>query len=402
MLGRAGQRAYDRGDIPAAVNMLERATKLAPVTGRPRWLVHLGYALKDAGELERSSVAFAVAAEEADQSGDVGTAARARIGTRWTGAQTGGAKADWTAVARELATLEAVSDDYGLAEGFAVLGIFQSWIGRSEAAAASFERARELAIRTGSRRLGTMALSFQVMLEAWGHLPADEGLRSCDELLEQHRGTAMESFICAARSNYLSLLGNEVDARREVERARAMAREFGYELQAIGAAMAVADQALRARRPEEAEAAARQGFERLQGMGETGFASTMAGLLAQALYAQGRYDDAERWTETVRGLAAPEDFEPQVRWRSVRAKVLARRRAFEEADVLSRDAVGIAAETDWHRFHADALVDRAEILELAGNTDEAVDALRTALELYERKQARVEARHTRRRLEELS
>ena len=402
LLGRAGQRAYDRGDIPAAVNLLGRAANLAQPPDAAPWLVHLGYALKDAGELERSSAAFASAAEQAERSGDTGTAARARIGARWTGAQTGepGA-ADWTAVARELETLEKAGDDYGLAEGLTVVGTFQSWIGRSEAAAASFERARDVAQRTGSRRLATMALSFQVMLEAWGHLPADEGLRWCDELLEQHGGTPMEAFIRAARSNYLSLLGEEEAARRDVQREREIAREFGYELQAAGAGMAVADQALRARRPAEAEAAAREGFEELIGMGETGFASTMAGLLAEALYAQGRFDEAERWTETVREMAAAEDFEPQVRWRTVLAKVRAQRGALEDAESLSRGAVAIAAATDWHRFHADALVARAEVLQLAGRVAEAVEALRSAVELYERKQARVDASHVQQMLERL-
>src|SRR5947208_16734239 len=49
-LGRAGQRAFERGDIPAAVNLLARATEL-PVPsdrGRPEWVILLRYAPKDA------------------------------------------------------------------------------------------------------------------------------------------------------------------------------------------------------------------------------------------------------------------------------------------------------------------------------------------------------------------
>jgi tetratricopeptide (TPR) repeat protein len=403
LLGRAGQRAYDRGDLPAAVNLLGRATSLVPATERARlgWLVQLGYALRDVGELERSTEVYAAAAEDADRLGDAAAAARARIGALRTGSQTGGA-ADIAAVERELEVLEERGDEYGLAEGLAVFATFQAWAGQSEAATAAFERSRELALRSGSRRLANVSFGFKTMLEAWGHLPADEGLRRCDELLPQHRGTDAEGFLRNARGNYLSLLGEEEEARREVERAREIAVEFGYGLQATGAAMSRADQALRAGHPEQAEAAAREGLAGLSALGELGYASTLAAMLAQTLYVLGRYDEAEQTAQHVREIASAEDFDPQVRWRSVRAKVLARRGSFEQADALSREAVAIAAATDWHRFHGDALADRAEVLELAGRTGDAAEALRAAVDLYEQKQARVEARLARRWLERLT
>jgi class 3 adenylate cyclase/tetratricopeptide (TPR) repeat protein len=403
LLGRAGQRAYDRGDLPAAVNLLRRATSLVPSTERGRlgWLVQLGYALKDVGELDRSAEAYAAAIDDAERLGETAVAARARIGLLRTASQTGGA-ADADAVERDLRVLEAVGDEYGLAEGLAVLATFQAWAGHSAPAAAAFERSRRLALQSGSRRLANVSFGFQTMLEAWGHLPADEGLRRCDELLPHHLGTEAEGFLRSARGNYLSLLGEEGQARREVERAREIAREFGYGLQAAGGAMSFADQALRAGRPEEAEAAARDGLAELEALGELGYASTVAALLAQTLYLQGRYDEAEQTAQHVRDISAVEDFDPQVRWRSVQAKVLARRGAFEQADALSGEAVAIAEETDWYRFHADALADRAEVLELAGRRADAATALRTALELYERKQARVDARRTRERLERLA
>src|SRR2546423_15162166 len=80
--GHAGHRAYERGDIPAAVSLLARATELLP-QGDLRRLEHsieLGYALCEAGELERAKTVFSVAVEEAEAAGETAAAARGRIG----------------------------------------------------------------------------------------------------------------------------------------------------------------------------------------------------------------------------------------------------------------------------------------------------------------------------------
>jgi class 3 adenylate cyclase/tetratricopeptide (TPR) repeat protein len=398
LLGRAGHRALERGDVPAAANLLTRATELLPRLDRVRLglLVELGYALKDAGELERSADAFASASAAARELGDRAVELRARTGDRWTSAQVGGGTTGaWQPVAKDLEALEELGDDQGLAEGYSVLAAFQAWSGRSEAASESFDRAMEHARRAGNRRLATVPLAFKLALQAWGHLPAEEGLRQCDELLAEHQGTVMEPTVRGTRGNYLSLLGIEDDALAEVVRSRELLREFGHELQAAGAAMLLADQLIRAGRLEEAETAAREGLDELRALGETGYMSTVASLLAEALYRQGRYDEAEESVRMVREIAAADDFDPQLRWRSVQAKILAQRGEHAEAEQLSRDALAIAASTDWYRMHADALVARSEVLRLAGRVDEAAQALRDAIELYERKQATVDLERAR-------
>ena len=58
-------------------------------------------------------------------------------------------------------------------------------------------------------------------------------------------------------------------------------------------------------------------------MGERGFLSTIAGFLAQALCAQGEYDEAERFSRASEAAAAPDDVMSQVLWRTARAKVRA-------------------------------------------------------------------------------
>jgi tetratricopeptide (TPR) repeat protein len=122
------------------------------------------------------------------------------------------------------------------------------------------------------------------------------------------------------------------------------------------------------------------------------------GDLAEALYRQGRHDEADQYAEVVREIAAADDFDPQMRWRAVHAKVLAQRGDFDQAETLSREAVAITADTDWLRHHADVLVDRAEVLQLAGRADDAAQALREAIELYERKQSRPDAQRAKAKL----
>jgi hypothetical protein len=55
-------------------------------------------------------------------------------------------------------------------------------------------------------------------------------------------------------------------------------------------------------------------------MGERGFLGTITGLLAEALYAQGRPDEAREMTEETQVTAAPGDLEAQARWRVVRRR----------------------------------------------------------------------------------
>src|SRR5205823_3364288 len=75
--------------------------------------------------------------------------------------------------------------------------------------------------------------------------------------------------------------------------------------------------------PVAAERILHSGFVTLEEMGEQGYLSTIAGLLAQALFVQGRIDEAEGFSR-VGELACDEaDIEAQALWRQSRARILA-------------------------------------------------------------------------------
>jgi ATP/maltotriose-dependent transcriptional regulator MalT len=74
-----------------------------------------------------------------------------------------------------------------------------------------------------------------------------------------------------------------------------------------------------------------------------------------------------------------------VLWRSVRAKIFARRGELEGAETLGREVVELVANTDFLDLKASTALDLAEVLDAAGKTDEALELVDRARQLYERK-----------------
>ena len=155
---------------------------------------------------------------------------------------------------------------------------------------------------------------------------------------------------------------------------------------------------IRAGNYDVAEAEARRGVEELERLGEQGFLSSTLGQLAEAVYRQGRYDEAEAIATRVADLAAVDDFDPLYHWRSVEARVLARRGEFGEAERLAREAVAIVEPTDWHYMRGEAFAALGEVLELAGRGEEARAAYEQALACFEKKEAVADADPLRARL----
>lgn len=83
-------------------------------------------------------------------------------------------------------------------------------------------------------------------------------------------------------------------------------------------------------------------------------------------------------------------------------EAIAARGEIDDALALAREALTVAAQLDEPEIHAQALVALAEVLERAGRRPEEDDALRKALDLYERKGNRPAAARIRAQLEELA
>jgi tetratricopeptide (TPR) repeat protein len=142
--------------------------------------------------------------------------------------------------------------------------------------------------------------------------------------------------------------------------------------------------------------------DRLAGTGQIALLSTYGAMYGNILVALGRVEEAERLATQSRDTGDPNDPVTQALWRQVSAKVHSHRGDYAEAARLAGEAVTFTQQTDSPKFQADALADLAGVLDVAGRHDEAVAALRDALDQYELKQIVPLARRTRKRLTEMS
>jgi ATP/maltotriose-dependent transcriptional regulator MalT len=134
--------------------------------------------------------------------------------------------------------------------------------------------------------------------------------------------------------------------------------------------------------PVAAERELRPGYEALERIGEKSHFSSVSGLLARAVCAQGRYDEADRISRESEEAARPNDIHAHILWRMTRSQVLAHRGELESAERLAREAVAFAAESDFLDSHGDALLELAEVMRLTGRPTEAIRVVREAERLY--------------------
>jgi tetratricopeptide (TPR) repeat protein len=184
----------------------------------------------------------------------------------------------------------------------------------------------------------------------------------------------------------------------------AMLEDLGQQLRSAEASHTFFNLAMLAGDPAAAEARLRSACDVLERMGASGFLGTGLGMLAEAIYAQGRFADAATVSERAEALTAgdPSDVDAQYRWRAVRAKVLARKGEYAAAEILAREAVALNTDADWLNSRAEVHRDLAEVLQLAGRKHEALAAVDEALHLYEAKENVGGARRARARRDELT
>jgi tetratricopeptide (TPR) repeat protein len=181
----------------------------------------------------------------------------------------------------------------------------------------------------------------------------------------------------------VAMQGRLPEAEEQIARARWIMDEFGEWIWLFFCHTALVS--LLRDDPVAAERELRPAYDALKKIGEKSHFSAMAFILADAVYRQGRYEEAEQLTRESEDAAQPNDVQAQIIWRSTRAKVLARRGEFEGAQRLAREAVAFASESDLHLAHADALMDLAEVLELEGEHEAAEAAIHQAIDHYEHK-----------------
>jgi Flp pilus assembly protein TadD len=107
--------------------------------------------------------------------------------------------------------------------------------------------------------------------------------------------------------------------------------------------------------------------------------------LAEALYRQGRFGEAEEWVGVGETHSAVDDLDARLLWLPVRAKIAAQRGEFEEAIALLSDAATLAETTDGLNRRAAVQMDLGEVLRLARRVTEATVAFGQAIDLFAEK-----------------
>ena len=304
---------------------------------------------------------------------------------------------------RDIAIFEAAGDHAGLARAWRLLAQTYFNVGRlAEASNVADEIVRH-ATAAGEPRLAARAATTKANSLLFGSVPTTEAIRGCEELITQVGGDRRAEAILSGILAVLHAMRGSFDQARELySQQRTILEGLGRNVAALTTSINSARVELLAGDPEAAEREARRDFDALGALDETYFRSTVAGMLARALYEGGRFAEAETVTEDARGLTADDDFESQVLWRGVAARLRARAGEAEEALELAASQSQLAAETASPVFEADARLGLADVLVLLGRRDEAEPPLREALQLFELKGDLVSAGRIRLRLESLA
>ena len=382
-LGVAGSRAIDRGDMPAAASLLQRAADLLDEGNqdRPRLLLLAGEALTDAGELTAAEAALDAARNSAAMLGNdpIGRSAElAVLHLRYTTDAI--AHDDILARVRELLpVLEENADHHGLARAWRLLTYAHMTASRWGVAADGAKQAIRHAERTGDERMARRFAGMLAISVLYGPTPADEAIAYCEAVLSRAVEDRKASAITEVALAHLEAMRGNFDvARLRYQRSRALLEEFGWRFSAALTSHDSAPVEMLAGDLEAAERELRKDYQTLEQMGERNYISTTAGILAEVLHRQGRYQESAELAAVCRGLASEDDVASQFLWRCVQAKLLARDRQHEEASAIIAEALDLIGGSDLVDWQGNGFMDLAEVCRLRGRIGDAIEALTQA------------------------
>jgi len=388
-----------RGFFQEGRDWLERALArhTAPDRLRAELLRQLGVVLYESGELDQAEAILSEGLHVAEQAGMPAAQARIRCVLAEIGVLHGGGTRQALQVCQAAAAmLESEGDLAGAAQAWLSAGEMHYFVGDSPAEEQCLERAIAHARRAGNRQLELRSCMWLAITFITLRVPVDAAISRVEQLLADARG---EPWAEAEMLQQLALLyayaGRFADARAARARGRSMLIGFGAGLTLAIVPFHSGMIELIAGDPAAAERELRAGYEMLLAIGERGFLASTAALLAEAVYAQDRLEEAEQLTAQAEALAKPGDNANQARCRATRAKLLARRGEFATARRLAGQAAALVSPTSWAALRAEMLAAKAEVSRLAGAPGEAEASLRQALRIYENRRAAPLAERTR-------
>ena len=390
-LGVSGTRAVARGDMRAAANLLSRATALYP-EGDPRGrrlLPDLAHALSQLGEFDRASEVLDRAKREAAATDDRAVEAEVLLARAWLDFIRDLDR--WPAYAEAqakaaISIFQELKDEQGLARAWQLMAE-TFWVRCQVAASEAAQlRAIEHARRAGDHREEAQNWGILAGSAIYGPLPVEDGIRRCEEVIARFgdnpsvRARTTRALAC------LWAMHGEFDRARElIQTARAMFVDLGQTYALASSAESSGLVEMLAGDLAAAEQELRRGVELLEGMGERAYLSTLGAMLADVLELADKDDEAGRFARTSQEASDPDDIDSQARWRTVKAKLLAKQRRLEEAEGLAREAVHLAAATDVLNLRGHCYLALGAVLQASGRQTEAGEAFAQAVRAFDRK-----------------
>ncbi len=387
-LGAAGRRALLRSDAPAGVNLISRAAALlSPDDPLRVELVPNIRVVQGLRDLEWADRVLTEAVEAAATTGDRRLAAHALVQRgllRLFSAPDVTPEELLQAAEQAIRVFEDVGDELGLARAWRLISQAHYLARRCEASTAASEHALVHARRAADQFEEREIVEWLIITWLLGPAPGERTIERFELLLDETAGQHhLEAQIRAALAPLLAMQGRLDEAEDMIESSKRIMEALGEYIHIVHFWWGFVF--LWKGDPAQAELELHGPYEALKKVSEKSHFSSLTHAYAAVAYALGRYEDAERLTRECEEASRANDVHSQILWRAIRAKVLARRGHFDEAERLARESVALAESSDFLIAHADAVADLAEVLELAGRIDEAARALEDAIKQYELK-----------------
>ena len=399
-LGAGGRGALDRGDFNAGRFLFQRAADLLPEGDEDRLALvpDLCEALWEIGH----SAPIAALISSARRSSDAVVRAKAAIlETRpdlplWEDSTTDERQHKQ---ARALADLEAAGHDEGLSLYWWTVGHGAWFRCRAAETAAAMERALEHAERAGASWRAELAATWFANSHLFGPIPVPDAIERVEALRARFAGSLLSDAHADVALGMLALMQREPERGRPLVRAGVQTfRDAGLVVSAAGMSMGEAWVEFWAGDLDASEGVLRESLRVLDELDDRGYRPTVALQLADLLYHQGRYDDAEELCVTGRALTTPDDIANFIYLDLLEGGIAAHRGRVEEGEERVRHGISLAETTDFYWFRGSSLVRLAEVLALGGRQAGVSEAAEAGLAHFHEKGDSASAVRARERL----
>ena len=403
VLSAAALGAWKRADITAADNLLGRTAALVP-SGDPKRrgvLCELGMAREQLGDPAGGEAAFLEAIDEAALANDGALEAWAKIELARARLHRGGDPEQLVELVQaSLPLLETAANDRALGRAWRSVGYARgSMQGRCADWLEGSERALPYYRRSGWSTAGCISEIAAALY--YGPTPVPEAQRRCEELLADATDRLGTAHALAFLAGLRAYDERQDDALRLLDEADLVYRDYRDEYSMANTSGRLrGDVYLLAEDYEAAQAAFERCCESFERFGNDAALASVGAKLGESLHASGELQEAWRWSAIAEARAPSGDVISQFAWRSLKARVLASRSRFPEAESLAMDALTLVTRTDALTYQGDVLLAVATVLEAAKRPVDAAERVRQAIDIYDRKQNVASGRTARARLAE--